>query len=515
MEKQYENLQREVQELSLLFDVSQTLNRSKNIQELVGPVLKVMAEHMGMLRGTLTILNRKTKEIVIEDAYGLSAEEMARGRYKVGEGITGKVVETGEPMVVANISNDTLFLDRTQARKRDKERISFICVPIKIDNETIGTLSVDRPTATMSVSLDDDVRLLTIIASLIAQTVYVHQTSYEKQVLLEEENERLQIKLEDKFHPSNIIGNSNRMREVYHMIQVVSHSDTTVLILGESGVGKELVANAIHYNSGRAKNAFIKVNCAALPDNLIESELFGHEKGAFTNAFMTRIGRFESAHGGTLFLDEIGDLPVSTQIKLLRVLQEREFERLGSSKTIKTDVRLIAATNRDLIQHVKEGSFREDLYYRLNVFPICVPPLREKKTDIILLSDFFIEKYNQKLGRRVKRITTPAIDMLMSYHWPGNVRELENVIERAVLLSSDHVIHSYHLPPSLQTAEASNTIQNKMLACVLETVERDLIIDTLKETRGNMTIAAQILGVTNRIMGLRVKHYNLNPRLYK
>ncbi|NLF40676.1 sigma 54-interacting transcriptional regulator, partial [bacterium] len=287
------------------------------------------------------------------------------------------------------------------------------------------------------------------------------------------------------------------------------------LVLGESGTGKELVAQAIHYNSLRADKPFVKVNCAALPETILESELFGHEKGAFTGALSARKGRFELAAGGTIFLDEVGDFSPATQIRLLRVIQEREFEHVGGTETIKADVRIIAATNRDLLKLIDEGSFREDLYYRLNVFPIHLPPLRERKTDIPLLADHFVGKYSALNHRDIRRISTPAIDMLMSYHWPGNVRELENCIERAVLVSNDNVIHGHHLPPTLQTAEASGTGASGSLQDQLDNLERDVITDALKSARGNAAKAAQILGITERIMGLRLKKFSIDYRRFR
>jgi Nif-specific regulatory protein len=305
------------------------------------------------------------------------------------------------------------------------------------------------------------------------------------------------------------------MQVVYDLIAQVSRSDTTVLIRGESGTGKELVAHAIHYNSHRAEKPFVKVNCGALPESIVESELFGHEKGAFTGAIATRKGRFEIAHGGSIFMDEIGDLSPTTQIKLLRVIQEKEFERVGGTATIKTNVRVITATNRPLEQLIREAKFREDLYYRLNVFPIHVPPLRERKTDIPLLADFFIERYSRLNHKAVRRISTPAIDMLMSYHWPGNVRELENCIERAVLLSADSVIHGHHLPPTLQTAEASGTTHSGSLESTLHAVERDLILDALKASRGNRAKAARALGISERIMGLRVEKLGIDAKRFR
>jgi Nif-specific regulatory protein len=305
------------------------------------------------------------------------------------------------------------------------------------------------------------------------------------------------------------------MQNVFDMIAQVSHSEANVLLRGESGTGKELVAQAIHYNSPRADKPFIKVNCSALPETVIESELFGHEKGAFTGAISTRKGRFELAHGGTIFLDEIADLSTTTQVKLLRVLQEREFERVGGNDTIRTNVRVITATNRNLEELMEQNLFREDLYYRLNVFPIHIPPLRDRRSDIMLLADHFVERYANKNNLSIQRISTPAIDLLMNYHWPGNVRELENCIERAVLLSVDGVIHSHHLPPSLQSAESTNTELSGSLQESLDNLERELLMDALKSTKGNMAKAARMLQITERVMGLRVNKHGIDPRHYR
>jgi Nif-specific regulatory protein len=305
------------------------------------------------------------------------------------------------------------------------------------------------------------------------------------------------------------------MREVFQMISQVSKSNATVLLRGESGTGKELAANAIHYNSLRSNNPFVKVNCAALPSNLIESELFGHEKGAFTGAIQQKRGKFELANKGTIFLDEVGSVGVDVQVKLLRVLQEKEFERVGGYETIKVDVRIIAATNKNLEQAVEEETFRGDLYYRLNVFPIYMPPLKERKTDILLLADFFLEKYAKENHKDIRRFSTPAIDMLMQYHWPGNVRELENCIERAVLLCEEGAVHSYHLPPTLQTAEASGTMPGRSLEDELANLERDMIVDALKSTRGNMAKAALILKTTERKFAYKAKKHSVDYRLYR
>ncbi len=505
----------ELQELSLLFEISQILDRSLDLSEVVGPVMEAIGKAMGMVRGTITLLNRQTGEISIDVAHGLSESQKERGRYRLGEGVTGKVIQSGRPVVVPRVSQEPLFLNRTGARDGlRKKDIAFICVPIKLGNEVIGALSADH-VLPKDVKLEEDVRLLSIIASMIARAVRLRQAAQEERLKLLEENRRLQNELKERFRPSNIIGNAKQMQDVYDQIAQVCRSTTTALIRGESGTGKELVAHAIHYNSPRADKPFVRVNCAALPETLVESELFGHEKGAFTGALAMRVGRFEMAHGGTIFLDEVGDFSPATQVRLLRVLQEREFERVGGNASIKVDVRVIAATNRDLEAMIAEGKFRQDLYYRLNVFSIHVPPLRERKADILLLADFFVEKYARVHHKSVKRISTPAIDMLMAYHWPGNVRELENCMERAVLVTNDEVIHGYHLPPTLQTAEASGTVTVGPLQAALDNLEREMLIEALKSARGNMAKAAQLLGMTERLIGLRVRKHGIAPKRFR
>jgi Nif-specific regulatory protein len=351
---------------------------------------------------------------------------------------------------------------------------------------------------------------------VLAQAVNVRQSACEHLETLRRENERLQEQIKNQFKPGNMIGSSSAMRSVYlHIEQVSTSMTTTVLIRGESGVGKELVANAIHQNSSRKGRAFVKVNCAALPDSIIESELFGHEKGAFTGAIAMRKGRFEIANGGTIFLDEIGDISPSTQVKLLRVLQEKEFERVGSQEPIHCDVRVVTATSRNLEELIEEGKFRMDLYYRLNVFPIYVPPLRERKSDILQLADYFVEKYSTAAGKSVRRISTATIDLFMSYHWPGNVRELENCIERAVLLCNDDAIHAHHLPPTLQAAEPASIQSRGTLESALNSLEREMLIDALKTTHGNISQAARTMGITERIMGLRIKKHAIEASIFR
>jgi Nif-specific regulatory protein len=506
---------REVRELTLLFDITRVLDSAVDMSQVLSPVLKVMSSQMGMSRGTITMVDHEKVKIQIEAAYGLSDSEIRRGVYQMGEGATGTVVRTGRAVAIPRISEEPMFLNRTGARRPlRKKDTSFICVPIKQGRNVFGTLSADR-LFEEDVSLDEDIRLLSTIASMIAQAVRLRQAFKAENQRLAEENMRLQDELEDRFRPSNIIGNSKPMQAVYDLIGQVSVSQTTVLITGESGTGKELVAHAIHYNSERNQKPFIRVNCAALPETVIESELFGHEKGAFTGAVAARKGRFDLAQGGTIFLDEVGDFSPTTQVKLLRVLQEKEYERVGGTTTHKANVRIIAATNRDLQQAIEQNLFRQDLFYRLNVFPIHLPPLCERRTDILLLANNFIEKYSKTNHKDIRRISTPAIDMLMTYHWPGNVRELENSIERAVLLSSDDVIHGHNLPPTLQTAEASGTTFKGTHQATMDNLERELLIDALKSSRGNRAHAARALGISERLMGLRVRKHNINSRRFR
>lgn len=503
--------EQKIKELELLYRVSQILDENMDMRNVLRPVMDTLGEYMEFQHATVTLYNRQTGEISIELATGLSPTQTKKGRYKVGEGITGKVVETGKPIVVPDVTKDPNFLDRTGRGKISGK--SFVCVPISIEKEVVGALSVDEFNSSKD-QLDEDLRLLEIIAMMIASAVKLRRQAEEETEILLAENERLRTELKDRFRPSNIIGNSREMQVVFDQIAKVAKSPSTVLILGETGTGKELVAQAIHYNSDRANGPFVRVHCAALPENIIESELFGHEKGAFTGAIAEHKGRFEMADGGTIFLDEIGEISATLQVKLLRVLQEHEFERVGGNKTIHVNIRVIAATNKNLLQMVHEGKFREDLYYRLHIFPIYVPPLRKRKSDIVLLADYFLERYSKMLGKDVRRLSTGTIDMLMSYHWAGNVRELENCIERAVLVAEGNVIYPHHLPPTLQTAESTGAPVRGDLKSMVETYERDIICDALKSAKGKVAPAARALATTQRILGYKIKMLGINPKRF-
>ena len=489
----------------MLCEISELCGSINELDQALGPVLRWLSERAELHRGTLALLDDEQALIRVEAAHGLTPKEVRRAQLKIGQGITGRVIATGKPCGVLRISQDARFVDWAGITQKDLDP-AFACVPIMGETSCIGALGAYKRDASPA-DLDHAIAILSIIAGLISPLARRHLRQYARQA-----PESLS---ETQLQPDNIIGRSKTMRHVFNLIGQVAHSDTSVLLLGESGTGKELVAQALHGFGSRPSGPFIKVNCAALPEGVIESELFGHEKGSFTGAIHQRKGRFEMAAGGTLFLDEIGDLSPSTQVKLLRVLQEGEFERVGGLESLHSDARIITATSRDLEGMIIDGLFRADLYYRLNVFPIWLPPLRDRKVDILLLTDHFIEMFNRAHNRGVKRISTSAIDMLMAYHWPGNVRELENCIERAVLIARDDVLLGHHLPPSLQTADSTDTPDSNGLKAKLSTLERELLLDALKTSRGNMAAAARSLQITERQMGLRIQRHALDPTRFK
>jgi Nif-specific regulatory protein len=508
---------RVLREFSLLHEVSAALAQGFELTDTMQPMFRKFTQSTGLHRGLLTVINRGTGELAVaekEDG-GTKTHEVLG---KVGEGILGRVASTAEALFVPDLSQlrdpapsaaeKLVFNESIQARE------ALVVVPIRHAQEVVGTLSFAKAPGPLA-HLENDARFLMLIAGQVGLAVRFRQMAKERIDSLRLENDRLQEQIKRGFIPEGMIGKSSAMRTVYFHVDQVAEGKTTVLIRGETGVGKERIAHAIWQASGRRGRPFVRVNCAALPESIIESELFGHEKGAFTGALALRKGRFELAHTGTIFLDEIGEISPATQAKLLRVLQEGTFERVGGHETLRVDVRVIAATNRNLEQMIEEGKYRQDLYYRINVFPIYVPPLRERRSDVLELADHFLEKYSRQNGKRIVRLSTPAIDMLMAYHWPGNVRELENVIERAVLLSEDSVIHGFHMPPTLQTAEASGTVQKSTLAEAVEAVEREMIVEALKNQRGIMAKAARQLGLTERMMGLRVRKLGIEAERYK
>jgi Nif-specific regulatory protein len=487
-------------DLPLLFEAGRLLVRHAGLEEAMGPLLGLLADRGSISGGVAALAMFDDGEVRVAAVEDPADAALAGKRVDLGVGLLGKVLASTGPVF---------------------EGEGF-GVPVIFGGVAVGALSFSRYIS----SRDRALALASSVAALVAEALGLRRR-LARAAILGAENEGPvgpshavpqsvePVFVDEGWAPAAIVGRSAPMRELFSMMDRVAGTETTVLITGESGTGKELVARALHERSGRAKKAFVAVNCAALPESVIESELFGHERGAFTGAQDLLRGRFELADGGTLFLDEIGELSQAVQAKLLRVLQEGEFQRVGGSATLKTDVRVLTATNRNLEKEVADSTFRSDLFWRLNVFPLRVPPLRERRSDIVLLADHFAEKHGRRSGKPILRISSPAIDLLVTYHWPGNVRELENCIERAVILSTDSVIHAYHLPPSLQSADSTGTGPASTLDASLARLERELLVEALKICRGNAAAAARRLGVTERRMGLAIHRYGIDWRRFR
>jgi Nif-specific regulatory protein len=426
-----------------------------------------LADILDLERGTLLMPTPDRKFLAIKACVGFAPEEIRSSVYKIGEDFVGKVYSNGMAMALPdNQEIEGVPTPRENAVEFNLYRIGFIAVPVTLDGRPVGVLTAHR-TAQSTTMVDEDIRVMKIVASLLSQTLRIAEMIRAENSRLVQENKELHLELEDRYNPDNMIADSSPMAKTLDMVRRVAGIDATVLLRGESGTGKSLLARTIHYSSGRKRGSFVVVNCASLPSTLIESELFGHEKGAFTGAFNQRIGRFEAADGGTLFLDEIGELPLETQAKLLRVIQDGTFERVGSSKTLTVDARLICATNANLEQLVREKQFREDLYYRLMVVPVQVPPLRSRKEDILPLCSFFLKKFTTKYGKRIS-ISREVMEFLEGYHWPGNVRELENTIERTVVLAGGETLTPRDIPILETLVEAPPVASSQMVAGVSE-----------------------------------------------
>jgi Nif-specific regulatory protein len=498
-------------ELSAILETSKVLTASFDLEENLTSVMKTLGSLLEMQRGCVFLLDSRSGELKIVAAHGLTKEEIRRGKYRIGEGIVGRVIEGGEPMVIPNIGEEPMFLNRTGSRPK-KEGVSFICVPIKLKDDVLGVISVDRIYAEEHGGVDDDLRVLSVVSSLIAQFVKLWETFRKT----EEEKNSLKSQLKDRYSLPNIIGESDRFQAVLKTVMKVANTDATVLLLGESGTGKELIARTLHFQSRRSKAPFVAVNCAALPENLLEAELFGAEKGAFTGATSRRMGRFELAQGGTILLDEIGELPMAVQAKLLRVLQEHTFERVGSPNPITTDVRVVAATNRDLAKEIQKGTFREDLYWRLNVVPIVLPSLRERRADIPLLINYYAEKFRKAYKKSVP-VSSEAMEALMDYAWPGNVRELANTLERIIIMTDKDAIEPSDLPYAVTHSQVSldesSTIAGQgSLGSEVQSLERERIVRALEENGFVQQKAARALGITPRQLNYRMKKYGIEER---
>lgn len=508
-----------VLELTTIYEVSKELTSTLNLKKSLDSVMNILDKFIDMKYGTVVLSNPETRELSTFVALGINEEEKKLRTYRAGEGIIGKVFKAGSPMIIPDIRDEPSLRDQI---KLDNENLNFsyICVPIKTSEKVIGTLGVAFYQEKVSFSMDGGVRILSMVASLIGQAVELsYMVEKEKQKLILEKIS-LSQQLKAKHSLENVIGQGDGMKDIFETVYRVAATTATVFLRGESGTGKELIARAIHYNSNRAQKPFLKINCTALPETLLESELFGHEKGSFTGAIHERRGRFELADGGTIFLDEIGDIPISTQMKLLRVLQERNFERLGSSKTISIDVRLIAATNQDLEKAMMKGSFREDLYYRLNVIPIFLPPLRERKEDIPILVEHFLQRFNKENNRTIK-ISDEVMDLMLQYPWPGNVRQLENCIERLVIMADrDRVnaedlpfeirIHSKQVHNDLQEDEINRDASSYFsLTKTVKDMEKERIINALQKCGWVKSRAATLLGISPRQVDYRINKYGI------
>jgi len=500
-------------ELETLFRVSQVLSRSLNLHETLQGVLDQLHQYGGMQRGMVTLKMPESSEQSVVALYGVEPEVVSKVRYRAGEGLVGNILATGNKMISECVGAELNFLDRLGIYDAG---LPFIGVPIRVGEHGVVGVLAAQPTDGSAEELEERSRFMEMVANLIAQSVRLSWQVAEEKKDLADERDRLRRAVRSNYGFDNMVGRTPVMRRIFEQVRQVAKWNTTVLIRGESGTGKELIANAIHYNSPRANGSFIKLNCAALPDNLLESELFGHEKGAFTGASSQRKGRFEQADGGTIFLDEIGEISPTFQAKLLRVLQEGEFERIGSNKTIKVDVRIIAATNKDLESEVEQGNFREDLYYRLNVMPIMNPPLRDRREDIPELANFLVQKIAKQQGRDLAT-TESALRLLMSHSWPGNVRELENTLERAAIMSEDGNIDRDAITLSgIEETVSSGARRSTTAASVdlddPDLDERERIIAALEQAGWVQAKAARLLNMTPRQIAYRIQTLNIKVR---
>jgi len=527
-------------ELTTIYEVSKVLSSSLDLEHTLNDVLKSLEHHLH-ISPSMIVLRMNDEMLGVIAASGLSIAEMERGRYRLGEGIIGKIMRAGIPIVIPNVNDEPGFLHRAFTPGHSDRLHAFVGVPIKVGYDCIGVLAIYRSERHRGLSFHSDVRLLQMIANLMGQTINLHKGISAERNRLMQEKQRLQKELQKRYSIKNVIGNSRAMQAVFADVYQAAPGKATVLLRGESGTGKEVIARAIHYLSPRRDGPFISLNCAALPESILESELFGHERGAFTGATHERKGRFELADGGTLFLDEIGDISPAFQAKLLRVLQEREFERVGGTQARRVNVRIITATNRNLEEAVSKGEFRADLYYRINVVSIFLPPLRERREDIPALIEYFLGRFNQENGRKLM-LTPEAMQIMVSCYWPGNVRELENCVERTATMVHGDLIRNVDVPcqrnkclsmalrpiegghpiitmkevgtaavvkPKLADAEKASE-EDDELDNSLPMSERDRLIQAMERCGWVQAKAARLLGTTTRKLGYALKKYGVD-----
>jgi Nif-specific regulatory protein len=496
-------------ELETLFQVSKVLSRSLNFKETLDGVLNALHEGVALERGMVSLFDAASGELQVSLVYGVSDAVTEEVSYLPGEGVVGTILKTGNSIVVECIMDEPRFLSRLGIYNPQG---AFVGVPIRIGQKVVGVLAA-QPAPSITKQLNEYQHFLEMVANLIGQSVRLSQEVAEEKKEISEERDVLRRTVRGKYGFDNIIGHTQSMRRIFEQVRLVAKWNTTVLIRGETGTGKELIANAIHYNSPRARGSFVKLNCAALPETLLESELFGHEKGAFTGAVAQRKGRFEQAEGGTVFLDEIGEISASFQAKLLRVLQEGELERVGGNKTVKVDVRVVAATHRDLEAEVEKGRFREDLYYRLNVMPLFIPPLRDRMEDIPEIARFLVEKVSTSQGRQLS-LTDAALRILMHHDWPGNVRELENCLERASVMTEGNTIDrdAILLTGIDEKISSSRGAIQELNLDDPNLDEREKVIAALEQAGWVQAKAARLLDMTPRQIAYRIQTLNIKVR---
>ena len=503
------------QQLNALHQISIVLSRSLDLEDTLRGMLQTLSDVAHLQYGLVSLFDHNRSALFIQAVHGVDAEvvkDVKGVRYRVGEGIMGTVMHQGQSLVIPRVADDPRFLDRLNLYDYS---LPFICVPIPgADSQPVGVLAAQPQSADES-ELPARTRFMEMVANLIGQTVRLIGKVHSEHEAIKTERDSLRRKVRSQYGFDNMVGQTQAMRQIFDSIRQVAKWDTTVLVRGESATGKELIANAIHYNSPRANGPFVKLNCAALPDTLLESELFGHEKGAFTGAVKMRKGRFEMADGGTIFLDEIGEISASFQAKLLRILQEGEMERVGGTDTLSVDVRVVTATNRNLEEEVRKGNFREDLYYRLNVMPIQLPALRERLEDVPELARFLLQKLSQKQGRELK-ISDGAIRLLVGYHWPGNVRELENCLERASIMTETGLIDRDAIMLNTQENQPAQAMISRPVVLPQsnedEMDERQRLIAALEKSGWVQAKAARLLGMTPRQIAYRIQIMNINMR---
>jgi Nif-specific regulatory protein len=540
----FRSLEQKTRIQATLIEIAKVVTSSLDVEEVFSSIMTLLDRSLKLEKGSIILYDRDESRLKIVAAAGLTPDEKERGIYNVGEGITGRVFESGEAVIVPSVAEDHNFLNRVgylSHFKADPKDVALIIAPIYSEMSSLGVVSVFFVNQKHS-DLQSYLDFLLVVASIISQTIKINKLVEDAKKEISQENILLKRELKNKYRFGSLIGRAPNMEKLFEKIQLVADSRASILITGESGTGKEMIASAIHYNSSRADNPYVKINCAAIPDNLLESELFGHKKGSFTGAFADKKGKFELADTGTIFLDEIGEMDLNLQSKLLRVLQEREIEAVGSVKSKKIDVRIIAATNSNLEILIAQKKFRSDLYYRLNVVNIHTPPLRERTEDIPLLIHHFIEKYGRENNKDTKGLTREATRLLLKFNWPGNVRELENVIERAIVLSQEEILDVEDFAEIIDKMELTETtvdsvipysnmettndevlaigsttyapsyldsLDGKAMEIVVNEIESRMIQYAMKKFRYTKTRVAKFLGINRNTLDKKIKDLNI------